>query len=250
MKERAQGGKSAVYWSQSEQERRLCAVYEKWAQKGGIWSAASARVHFDQLAHVKKGCVARPWQDIRSDGSRIEGSHKGWNSLQRSFSSGIEVFASLGHDFVLRRNLRVALGQSRPDEFVQAAFGSHHVRLVDFVSHFYNGLYDKEGKPGNELQKLPTLREVDSQEIFGLTQSDHTESFGGLLTIKEEEDEKLSDQLIAFEDNENLDPDTVLQGLGVEPGLFLIPQADPRIKTGIVTAGSIVSRRTFLTILF
>lgn len=133
LKERAQGGKSALYWSQSEQERQLVDVYEKWAQKGGVWSAGSARVHSDQLAHVKKGCLARPRQDVRSDGSRIEGSHKGWNSLQRSFSSGLEVFACLGHDFVLRRNLRVAHSQSRPESFVKATFGLH-LALITFTS--------------------------------------------------------------------------------------------------------------------
>lgn len=216
-----------MYWTQSKQERRLSAVYEKWVQKGGVWSAGSAKVHFDQLGHVKRGCLARLRQDVCSDGSRIEGSHKGWNSLQRLFSSGIEVFASLGHDFVLRRNLRIASaqGQSHPEEFVQMTFGSHHIQLINFVSRLYNLLYDKEQKRSKELRKLPTLTVVDSREIFGLTPSDHTESFGGLLTIKEEEDEKLGDQLGSLEDNESLDPEAVLQGLGVDLELFLVPQA-------------------------
>ena len=36
-------------------------------------------MHADQLAHVKKGCLARSRDDVRTDGSRIEGSHAAWN---------------------------------------------------------------------------------------------------------------------------------------------------------------------------
>ncbi|KAJ7659690.1 hypothetical protein DFH06DRAFT_935341, partial [Mycena polygramma] len=56
-----------------------------------------------QMQHVRKGCLARPREDISSDGSRIEGSHKEWNSIQRSFASGLEMQTALGHDFVLHR---------------------------------------------------------------------------------------------------------------------------------------------------
>ena len=60
------------------------------------------------LICYRKGCLARLCQDVASDGSRIEGSHKGWNSIMRSFSNGLEVYTALAHDFVLHRNLRVA----------------------------------------------------------------------------------------------------------------------------------------------
>jgi hypothetical protein len=99
LKKHAQDGQTAQYWPQDEQERCLINVYDQWAKKGGIWSAATSKVSFgcssrltfdgpciqvhdEQLHHVRKGCLVRSWQDISTDGSRIEGSHKGWNSLQ------------------------------------------------------------------------------------------------------------------------------------------------------------------------
>lgn len=133
---------------------KLTAVFEKWSMHGSVWSAAAStvsstpesqdassltidQVHITQLQHVRKGCLARIRQDIRSDGSRIEGSHKGWNSLQRSFTSGLELQEALSHDFVLRRNSQTALANSSDSQssgfstsFVQTTFGSHHVRLA------------------------------------------------------------------------------------------------------------------------
>ncbi len=61
----------------------------------------SGKVHADQLTHVKKGCLERRRQDIAADGSRIEGSHKAWNTLQRACASGLEMFGALSRDFVL-----------------------------------------------------------------------------------------------------------------------------------------------------
>jgi hypothetical protein len=110
----------ATYWSKEEQEQKLQAAYEKWSKESTVWSAAASKVrlrltvckhtliyrqvHCEQMKHVRKGCLARPREDIPSDGSRIEGSHKAWNGIQRSFSSGLVMFRALGHDFVLRRN--------------------------------------------------------------------------------------------------------------------------------------------------
>ena len=94
-------GSGAEYWNKAEQEQRLEAAFTKWAEKGTVWSAAAMQVHThfflphicridrlghqvhkEQLNHVRKGCLERRRQDIPSDGSCIEGSHKGWNSLQ------------------------------------------------------------------------------------------------------------------------------------------------------------------------
>ncbi|OBZ65553.1 hypothetical protein A0H81_14418 [Grifola frondosa] len=93
-----------MYWNQEEQEVRIVAAYEKWARNGGVWNAAAEKVHADQLAHVQKGCLARLRQDVPSDGSHIEGSHKHWNGLQRSYASGLESMTALSHDYILRRN--------------------------------------------------------------------------------------------------------------------------------------------------
>ena len=50
------------------------------------------------MNRVWKGCLARKHRDLRSDGSRIEGSHEGF---QRARSSGLAVSVALGHDHVL-----------------------------------------------------------------------------------------------------------------------------------------------------
>ncbi|PIL31911.1 hypothetical protein GSI_06615 [Ganoderma sinense ZZ0214-1] len=101
LKAKSANGVPAIYHSQPEQERRLIKAFDKWQEHGGVWTAAAVKVHAKQLAHVQKGCLARPRDDIATDGSRIEGSHKGWNSIMQSFPSGLEVMNALGHDHVL-----------------------------------------------------------------------------------------------------------------------------------------------------
>lgn len=107
LKKHAEHGHGAEYWDRGEQEQHLVAVFDKWAKKG-VWSAAAQKVHQEQLKHVQKGCLERSDQDIQSDGSCVEGTHKGWNSLQHAQPSGIMMLSALGHDFVLHRNIRVA----------------------------------------------------------------------------------------------------------------------------------------------
>jgi hypothetical protein len=41
---RSSKGVSAVYWNKEEQERRLTAAFEKWAQQTDVWSAAAPKV--------------------------------------------------------------------------------------------------------------------------------------------------------------------------------------------------------------
>ncbi|KAH8990372.1 hypothetical protein EDB86DRAFT_2746341, partial [Lactarius hatsudake] len=57
------------------------------------------------------GCLARERQDIH--GSRVEGPHKGWNSLQHAQLSGLAVFVALGHNHVLRRNIRIVIASNK-----------------------------------------------------------------------------------------------------------------------------------------
>lgn len=145
------------------------------------------QVHQEQLKHVRKGCLERSVQGIRADGSRIEGSHKGWNSLQRAQPSGVTMLAALGHDFVLRRNVRVAFSRPELTPFLKFANGSHHLRLCDYIARLHNTLQQKT--TDSQLQLLPELGDIDSGETFGLVMSDHVATFGGLL-IKEENIEK------------------------------------------------------------
>ncbi|KAH9015176.1 hypothetical protein EDB84DRAFT_1634957 [Lactarius hengduanensis] len=76
------------------------------------------------MNHVWEGCLARERQSIHPDGSRVEGPHKGWNSLQHAQLSGLAVLVALGHDHVLRRNIRQV----------------HHTRLANYTAKFWNKL--------------------------------------------------------------------------------------------------------------
>jgi hypothetical protein len=164
--------------------------------------------------HVQKGCLARLRQDIRSDGSRIEGSHKGWNSLQCSFASGVELITALAHDFVLRRNCRIAAASQHPRAFTLSSHGSHHVHLVSAAARLWNALLAKEkGKATgkNKLEELPELQDVRSGEEFGLVASSYTTSFKGLLEIKEEYREEDEFGLSSFKESSPMD------GLNINP---------------------------------
>ncbi|KAG2059579.1 hypothetical protein BDR06DRAFT_1066230, partial [Suillus hirtellus] len=146
-------------------------------------------VHQEQLKHIQKGCLERSDQDIRSDGSRIEGTHKGWNSLQHAQPSGIVMLSALGHDFVLRRNIRVASSRRQMTPFVKFTHSSHHIQLSNHIARLYNGLREKDTRL---LPLLPELPDVDSGETFGLVASDNTTTFGGLLIKEETADAKLT----------------------------------------------------------
>ncbi|KAJ7247360.1 hypothetical protein C8J57DRAFT_1241080 [Mycena rebaudengoi] len=107
------------------------------------------------MQHVQKGCLARPREDIASNGSRIEGSHKGWNSIQRSMASGL-------------------------------ALHSHHIALVNHTAARGNDLLAAPGTSAASLQPLPQLQDIKCGATFGLVKSAHTDTFGGLFTIKRE----------------------------------------------------------------
>ncbi|KAG1720846.1 hypothetical protein EDB19DRAFT_1917696 [Suillus lakei] len=119
---------------------------------------------------------------LRSDGSRVEGMHKGWNSLQHTQPSGIVMLSALSHDFVLHRNIRVTFSRRQMMPFVKFTHGSHHIQLSNHIAELYNGLCEK----GTQLLPLlPELPDVNSGETFGLVASDNATTFGGFL-IKEE----------------------------------------------------------------
>ncbi len=179
---------------------------------------------------MKKGCLKRRSQDIAADGSRIEGSHKAWNALQRACASGIEMFVALSRDFVLRRNLRIitttGCHRGPATGFAATTQGSHHIRLQNQINMLFNALNDREhtwGGPG--FPARPVLQQVNSAETFGLIISDHNLTFGGLLQIKDEldEDQKL-EQLISSREEE-MDVSTVLSDLNIDPVLLNQPDS-------------------------
>lgn len=105
------------------------------------------------------------------------------------------MFAALGHDFVLRRNIRIGLSKStsKKSSFISTTSGSHHIRLVNHNNQEFNRLLKKEPSTSTSTYQhpkpLPILPQVRSGEKFGLVPSAHTEAYGGLLSIKEEGDE-------------------------------------------------------------
>src|ERR1700733_14193866 len=119
------------------------------------------------MNHIRKGCLTRTRQDISTDGSRIEGSHKGWNSLQRSQPSGIEVFSALVHDFVLCCNLCVAnLHGHNVSDFALATLVSHLVRLCHHIACLFNKLFDQQKNYIKDpvCKPQPSLMHVNSGE--------------------------------------------------------------------------------------
>ncbi|EGO28269.1 hypothetical protein SERLADRAFT_405880 [Serpula lacrymans var. lacrymans S7.9] len=103
--EASKNGQMAEYRDKFEQEVLLQRMFEKWAEKGGVWSEAASKVHADQLAHVKKGCLSRMRQDIRSDGSQIEGSHNGMeltNEVLFKWSQNSENAGTFGGLFQIK----------------------------------------------------------------------------------------------------------------------------------------------------
>lgn len=153
------------------------------------------KIHVNQLAHVKRGCLQRVRQDIAADGSRIEGSHKGWNGLQRAFASGLEMWLALASDFVLRRNIRIAYklqGHSSSSAFLSTTHGCHHLRLCNAINQLYNTLIEKETARGIKIMYIPRtlMKSIDSGETFGLVRSEHTLTFSGLWEIKNEPDDE------------------------------------------------------------
>ncbi|TFK92373.1 hypothetical protein K466DRAFT_480747, partial [Polyporus arcularius HHB13444] len=213
----------AVYRSQSEQETRLQAVYDKWAAKKGVWTAAAAKTHAEQLAHVKKGCLSRPRDDVRSDGSRIEGVHKGFNSLQRSFASGLVMMTLLLHDYILRRNIRNELARSSgATPFVSSTHGSHHVRLVNAFATLWNRLITAAQCARtlpSDIHRLPEFVSVNSGESFGLVKiTPAVAAQQSFVTIKEEPEEAYDLSV-----HNLLDANHILDQLGVDPALLLLP---------------------------
>ncbi|KAI0742908.1 hypothetical protein C8Q80DRAFT_1053238, partial [Daedaleopsis nitida] len=224
LKTRAQDKAPAVYWSQEEQERRLEQVFKKWADHGDVWTVAAQKAHLEQLGHVQKGCLARPRDDVRSDGSRIEGAHKGWNGLQRSHASGLETLTYLCHDFVNRRNIRIESTSTHPPPFIASTHGSHHLRLVNACAKQWNALITSMQVKGRTLpagiQSRPEMPMIHSGETFGLMKmSVETAAHYALASIKQEPE----DDMLDLSSLDILDSDCVLQELGIDPSALHQP---------------------------
>jgi hypothetical protein len=210
------------------------------------------QVHDDQLDHVQKGCLARPREDICMDGSRIEGSHKAWNSLQRAQPSGLETYTSLAYDSFHRRNIRVGIDRvlnKRPvnfSAFIASTYSSHHIGLVNYTAELFNTLYEKESPASKmNLKVYPTLPRIDVAEMIGLVESTHTVTFGGFIDPKVEASEQdLGDALLEEIDAvlDETGQSRLMATLGVEEHLLSVmmpsvaPDSVPVSTPAIVTS--------------
>ena len=197
------------------------------------------------MAHVREGCLTRTRQDIRADGSRIEGTHKGWNGIQRSFASGLDNMIALSHDFVLRRNQRVESSGSSSTKpltaFTASTFGSHHIRLVNAYAVTWNNVLKGRKTLPAGIEVLPTLSLVASGESFGLVRaSASTAAHYSLVEVKEEP----ADDLFDLSSQSLLDATQILRDLGIDPTLaHQLPQntasaSTPRAHTHALTQTS------------
>ncbi|KAI1784492.1 hypothetical protein LXA43DRAFT_901509, partial [Ganoderma leucocontextum] len=226
IKSKAHDGIPARYWSKEEQEERLEQAFRKWAAVGGVWSAAASNTHHQQLEHVRKGCLARPRDDVATDGSRIEGSHKGWNALQRTHPSGVKVLTDLAADHVLRHNIRVDGAHASPYPFTKATFGSHHIYLVNACAQCWNALLRptarEQKRPPADLSVATLLEPADSNEAFGLVKANKdVAAYHTFVTLKDEPDDTLVD--LSTQDPEFAE--WVAASLGVDPALLSQPLA-------------------------
>ncbi|THH23181.1 hypothetical protein EUX98_g7992 [Antrodiella citrinella] len=218
----AENGRPAVYWSQEDQAIRLVSVYQKWSEKGGVWSRASAK-------HVRKGCLSRPADEelnqndpIAKDGSRMESTHRGWNKMNIGHASGLENMVHLGFDHVLRYNIRRAHSSSvilakRP--FAKSTHGSHYVGFVDSVARQWNMLCDTLKMP---LPPLPELEDVQSNEAFGLGPSLSASDYDKLLKVPKIEPKEDSDS--EEPEEEILESIQIMRTLSIKPAERFVPE--------------------------
>ncbi|TFY74060.1 hypothetical protein EWM64_g9952, partial [Hericium alpestre] len=236
----AENGTPAKYRAKEEQAELLQAAYTKWARHGDVWTAAAAKVHADQMRHVRNGCLTRINQDIATDGSRIEGSHKGWNSIMHSHASGLEMLVALGHDHVLRRNIRVALRLDKPTAFVVSTYGSHHTRLVDHTAQEWNALLTlkkrKEPRTYRNAALRPELPKISTKEKFGLVRSAEFETYNGLIKQEEPDEDIALDLLELVKEESTITFQSVGTQLQVDPAFINICYHKAHTFRGITSA--------------
>lgn len=148
----------------------------------------------------------------------------------RSFASGLETMAHLGHDFVLRRNIRAALrvgGDIRP--FAASGYGSHHVSLVNDCNQRWNTLVASQTRkykdPASTFVTLPVLPQVASNEKFGIVNSASASSFNGL--IKDEDDSDDLANMNLWDEPEEPSAEDILRTMHIDPNLLNVPQLPP-----------------------
>ena len=185
------------------------------------------------MEHVKKGCLTRSMQDLRTDGSRQEGLHKGVNGIQRAHPSGLEMHCALMHEFFLRRNLRAG----SEHEFELSIEGAHHIHFNDAIAKLWNELLDdpprfkfsateEQSVSTSPLARRPTLPSVSPNEIFGLIHKDNAALFEDLIALKSEDED---DTILTSMSSK---PESVAQDLQIDLALLSTPLAKPPVNAG------------------
>ncbi|KAJ3554298.1 hypothetical protein NM688_g3185 [Phlebia brevispora] len=226
LKQHAGDGQPAKYWSKEEQTEHMEAVYSRWFIKGGVWSAVASQAHAEQMRHVRKGCLSRICQELASDDSRIEGSHKGWNSLMHSYASGLENMSHLGHDFVLRHNICCVMRSDKLQQqrsFAASGFGSHHISLTNYLNAQWNQVisHERGRKPGITLTKLPVMQDIPSGESFGIISSACAQTFNGLV---KDEDDLASMNLWDEDEIDDVPAEDIVHAMKIDPALLNMPE--------------------------
>lgn len=139
--------------------------------------------------------------------------------------------SALCHDHVARYNIRRSTTAAAAEidiheNFEVSTYGSHHLRLVDRFATLWNTAL---GKPKNQsditnLCPLPTFVNVDSKEQFGLVRSNHSTTFGGLLQMPKDEPKDEEDILAVIPDGDQLEIDSLLDDLKIDPILLSQPE--------------------------
>lgn len=142
----------------------------------------------------------------------------------RANASGMEMVHALGHDHVLRRNVRVGMKKHSDGNFIVLTFGSHHTGLVNRIGRLKNSLLTASKGRGLRLQSVTVQAEIisaKSKEEFSLVRSQHAIniSLGGLLEIKDEDEAGESLSIFAKAEMENL-----LTDVDIDPALLLLPE--------------------------
>lgn len=135
---------------------------------------------------------------------------------------------ALGHDFVLRRNIRIGFAARGKDSttFLKWSYGSHHTRLVTRIASTWTGLLGSKTIRWLNLglKPRPILRVVNSGEKFGLVTSDDATSFGGLIDIEKEEPHE---ELLDLIPDDSDEVEHILHDLDIDSALLSAPAMTP-----------------------
>lgn len=164
---------------------------------------------------------------------------------------------NFGHDLVLRRNIRIAFStasrlDSRP--FAASTFGSHHVYLVSDANLKWNTILSKRRRGlTSDLVIGPVLPNINSGESFGIVESPHATTYGGLLVIKDELDDDLA-ALTLINDPVNegtLDAAATIAGpstpVHMSEGPLLVSASDGPVCPIAMVSASLISNRCVTT---